>query len=93
MILFLNVIFTEQPPIPPFKDAGLERVYYGYDRGNLSSWDQIDIFKYSLASLAVAYPWSKVVLKITLEDKYLARKDELKDFIEYEFKFLNYDKI
>lgn len=85
MILFLNVIFTEQPPISPFPNANLNRVYYNYDRGNLSNPDQIDIFKYSLASLAVAYPWSKVILKISLEDKYTDRKTELQSFIESEF--------
>jgi len=89
MILFLNVIFTEQPPISPFSNANLNRVYYNYDRGNLSNPDQIDIFKYSLASLAIAYPWSKVILKISLEDKYTDRKNELQSFIESEFQGFN----
>ena len=86
MILLLNTIFTEQPPVPPFNNANLQRVYYKYNRGNLSDPDQIDIFKYSLASLAVAYPWSKVILKIELEGEYLIRKEELLNFIKDEFK-------
>jgi hypothetical protein len=91
MILLLNTIFTEESPIPPYPNANLQRVYYKYDRGNLQDYDQMDIFKYSLSSLSVAYPWSKVILKITLEGKYKERKQELEDYIKNEFK--NFDLI
>ena len=91
MILFLNIILTSNPPIPPYPSTNLTRVYYPYDRGLLPNYNQIDILKYSLASLAVAYPWSRVILKIKLENEYLDRKQELKNFIKKEFK--NFDLI
>jgi len=91
MILLLNTIFTEESPIPPYPNVNLQRVYYKYDRGNLQDYDQIDVFKYSLSSLSIAYSWSKVILKITLEGKYKERKQELEDYIKNEFK--NFDLI
>jgi len=91
MVLLLNTILTNNPPIPPYPDANLNRVYYSYDRGNLPNYDQMDVFKYSLASLAVAYPWSRVIIKVELENKYLDRKEELENFIKHEFK--NFDLI
>ena len=45
----------------------------------------------SLASLAVAYPWSKVILKIELDPIYKPRQQELEDFIKDEFQ--NFDLI
>jgi hypothetical protein len=86
MILFLNIILTDNPPISPYPNINLTRTYYSYDRGNLSKYDQLDIFKYSLSSLAVAYPWSRVIIKVTLENKYLKRKQELDEFIKQQFK-------
>lgn len=89
MILFLNVILTDNPPLPPYENANLQRVYYKYDRGNLLKEDQLDIFKYSLSSLSIAYNWSKVIINVELEGKYLKRKEELNNFIENEFKNFN----
>jgi hypothetical protein len=86
MILFLNTILTNNPPLSPYPNANLNRVYYKYNRGNLPDYNQMDIFKYSLASLAVAYPWSKVIIKVELENEYLDRKEELENFIKNEFK-------
>ena len=86
MILFLNTILTPNPPLPPFNDVNLQKVNYPYDRGNLPQYDQMDILKYSLSSLSVAYPWSRVILKIELEGEYLIRKEELLNFIKDEFK-------
>jgi hypothetical protein len=91
MILFLNTILTDNPPLPPYPNAGLNRVHYPYNRGNLSNYNQIEVFKYSLASLSIAYPWSRVIIKVKLENKYLDRKIELKNFIEDTFK--NFDLI
>jgi hypothetical protein len=89
MILFLNIILTDNPPKSPYENANLQRVYYKYNRGNLEKNNQVDIFKYSLASLAIAYPWSKVILKIQLEGSYLEQKDELEKYIKDEFNNFN----
>jgi hypothetical protein len=75
MILFCNTFITES------KLAGKGKVV----RGNLKSFSNFDIFKYSLASLAIAYDWSKVILKISLDDCYKDRQDELEQFIKDNF--------
>jgi hypothetical protein len=79
MILFCNTFITETPVNPN----------WGYKkdvpRKNLKSFSNFDIFKYSLASLAVAYDWSKVILKISLDDIYKHRQNELEEFIRAEF--------
>jgi len=80
MILFCNTFITETKPV-----IGKGFVF----RENLKSFSNFDIFKYSLASLAVAYPWSKVILKISLDDIYKSRQQELEDFIKSEFKDFN----
>jgi hypothetical protein len=83
MILFCNTFITEQPA----------KNNWNYQkqipRENLKSFSNFDIFKYSLASLAVAYPWSKVILKISLDNIYKSRQQELEDFIKIEFKDFN----
>ena len=83
MILFINTFITETPVNPN----------WGYknqlSRQNLKSFSNFDIFKYSLASLAVAYKWSKVILKISLDDIYKDRQDELEEFIKIEFEKFN----
>ena len=79
MILFCNTFITEAKPI------GKGNVV----RDNLKSFNNLDIFKYSLASLAIAYDWSKVILKITLDDCYKHRKDELEQFIKDNFSQFN----
>lgn len=80
MILFCNTFITETKP-----HIGKGFVF----RENLKSFSNFDIFKYSLASLAVAYPWSKVILKISLDDIYKSRQSELENFIKSEFKDFN----
>jgi hypothetical protein len=79
MILFINTFITETPVNPN----------WGYKkqlpRQNLKLFSNFDIFKYSLASLAVAYDWSKVILKISLDDIYKHRQQELEEFIRTEF--------
>jgi hypothetical protein len=79
MILFVNTFITNENP--NFK--------LSYQRGNLNTDDKLDIFKYSLASLAVAYDWSKVILKISLDDYYKHRQDELEQFIKGNFSQFN----
>ena len=80
MILFCNTFITEAKPI-----IGKGNVV----RDNLKSFNNFDIFKYSLASLAIAYDWSKVILKISLDDCYKHRKDELEQFIKDNFNQFN----
>ena len=80
MILFCNTFITEAKPI-----IGKGNVV----RDNLKSFNNFDIFKYSLASLAIAYDWSKVILKITLDDCYKHRQDELEQFIKDNFSQFN----
>jgi hypothetical protein len=79
MILFCNTLITESKPF------GKGNVV----RDNLKSFNNLDIFKYSLASLAVAYNWSKVILKISLDDCYKHRQDELEQFIQSNFNQFN----
>jgi len=79
MILFCNTFITEAKPF------GKGNVV----RDNLKSFNNLDIFKYSLASLAVAYDWSKVILKISLDDCYKHRQDELEQFIKDNFSQFN----
>lgn len=79
MILFCNTFITESKPF------GKGNVV----RDNLKSFNNLDIFKYSLASLAVAYDWSKVILKITLDDCYKHRQAELEQFIQSNFSQFN----
>lgn len=79
MILFCNTFITEAKPF------GKGNVV----RDNLKSFNNLDIFKYSLASLAIAYDWSKVILKISLDDCYKHRKDELEQFIKDNFSQFN----
>ena len=79
MILFCNTFITESKPF------GKGHVF----RGNLKSFSNFDIFKYSLASLSIAYDWSKVILKISLDDIYKHKQDELEEFIRKEFKNFN----
>ena len=83
MILFINTFITETPVNPN----------WGYKnklpRINLNTFSNFDIFKYSLASLAVAHDWSKVILKISLDDIYKHRQQELEEFIKTEFNKFN----
>ena len=48
MILFVNTLITDDKP----------KFSLNYVRGNLRNNDKLDIFKYSLTSLAIAYNWS-----------------------------------
>lgn len=77
MIYFCNTFITETKP----------KIGKGYlDRGNLRKFTNFDIFKYSLASVSKIYKWSKVILKIELDECYKHRQDELNQFIKQEFK-------
>tara|TARA_R110001592_G_scaffold171881_1_gene410313 strand:- start:1597 stop:2748 length:1152 start_codon:yes stop_codon:yes gene_type:complete len=91
MILLCNTFITETPPSVNGQLANGNWAQSPKYRENLKSFTNFDIFKYSLASLAVAYPWSKVILKIELDVVYQDRKQELEDFIKKEFKNFKID--
>lgn len=76
MVLLCNTFITETPP-----PLGKGFVY----RENLRNYSNFDIFKYSLASLASAYEWKKIILYISLDDMYKHRQQELAQFIYSEF--------
>ena len=77
MVLILNVYLTDTSGNP----------YSGITRGILPSYSKLDITKYSLASLAVAYVWTKAIINVELDAKLYSEHDreELKAFVEREF--------
>lgn len=76
MILLINVFVTDQRLSPHFK----------WERGTLPLNSRFDIFKYSLASFAEINRWSKVIINARLDENYVRRWDELKNFIHEIFK-------
>jgi len=78
MVLIFNVYLTDTSGNP----------YSGITRGILPSYSKLDITKYSLASLAVTYPWTKAIVNVELDKQIYNQqdKDELKSFVEREFK-------
>ena len=76
MVLLFNVFLT---PSPANSNLNLER-------GNLPSYSKVDITKYSLASLAVAYKWKRVILNIELGEEYLQEAAELERYVTDLFK-------
>ena len=77
MVLLFNVYIT------PSKG----NQFVVYDRGNLKSSSKLDITKYALSSLAVAYPWSKAIINIELDSNHYTQKDSdnIYNFIIKEF--------
>lgn len=67
MILFINVFITKN-----FATA--------YNRGRWGVEDRLDVFKYSLASMA-AIPWTKVIIHCQLDECYQDRRPELDNYI------------
>jgi len=82
MILFYNVFITNSLPV---NQAG-SKILPVKNRGNLRSSDNLDILKYSLASVSKIHNWSQVILFIKLDDEYHSRQEELTKFIHSEFK-------
>jgi hypothetical protein len=70
MVLLFNVFLT---PSPANSNLNLER-------GNLMSYSKVDVTKYSLASLAVAYKWKRVILNIELAEDYKQQAEELEQY-------------
>jgi hypothetical protein len=77
MVLIFNVYLTDSSGNP----------YSGITRGILPSYSKLDITKYSLASLAVAYSWTKAIINVELDPKLYSEQDreDLRAFIEKEF--------
>lgn len=76
MILFLNTIMTPAP---------LNRM----NRYLLPSSDWMDVFKYTLASLAII-PWSSTYIHVKYEPPYDRRQDELEQYIHALFPAVHY---
>lgn len=78
MILLFNVYIT------PSKG----NQFIVLDRGNLKSSNKLDITKYTLSSLSVAYPWSKVIINVELDSNQYSERDnkDIHNFIIKEFK-------
>lgn len=55
-----------------------------WDRGQLPKYDNFEIFKYTISSLAAVDRWSTAIFKIKYEH-YEARERELEDYIKQEF--------
>ena len=75
MVLLFNVFITNKSAT----GGQWESLGVGYDRGNLKTYNKLDILKYSLASYAVANPWKRVILNLELDPDYISldKKQEL----------------
>lgn len=79
-MIFLNNVYITNEGNPFGSQGGSV-----YDRGNLPNQDKLDIYMYSLASMAKAYPWKKAIIYYKLHEEYHDREQELIDFIRKEF--------
>jgi hypothetical protein len=84
MVLVFNIYITDKSSNGGTWEINGTR----QDRGNLPSFNKLDILKYCLSSLAVAYPWKRAIIKAELDTPYNTEKNlrELKEFIQNEFK-------
>ena len=78
-MIFLNNVYITNEQIP------VRGGVYGYDRGLFPHDDKLDVYKYSLASLAKAYPWTKAIIYCQLDETYKSRESELRAFVEEMF--------
>ena len=79
MILLYNVCIT-----PESSNFNLR-----YNRGLLSSFDKLDILKYSLSSLA-CIPWEEAIINIELSKYYKIFELSIKEYVENEFKNIKF---
>ena len=70
MILFFNVLVTPGDFI------------HRYNRGNLYTDDKVDVFKYSISSIAPIYDWSSVVIQYELDASYKHRRLEVDNYLK-----------
>ena len=82
MVLLFNVFITPSKGNPSII----------YDRGNLKPSSKLDITKYALSSLAVAYPWSRAIINVELDSNHYSKEDNknIHDFISKEFKDIEF---
>ena len=80
MTLLFNTYITDIP-------ANQFNTILRENRGNLESVANLDVVKYSLASLAKFYPWQNVIINIELDSKIYSEADNesLRDFVHTEF--------
>ena len=78
MVLIFNVYLTSTSGNP----------ISGITRGILPPCDKLDITKYSLASLAAAYSWSRAIINVELDPTVYSKEEEkkLEEFVRKEFK-------
>ena len=78
MVLLFNIYLTNTP--------GNSQTNL-FDRGTLPSHSKLDVTKYSLASLAVAYPWTRAIINIELDPVYYSIEDQknLEDYVNNTF--------
>ena len=78
MVLIFNVYLTDTSGNP----------HSGINRGLLPSFSKLNITKYSLASLAVAYSWTKAIINVELDPRLYTEADSiaLEEFVREEFK-------
>src|SRR5687768_16754782 len=69
MILFFNTYLTPTT------------LKHTYNRGLLHTDNKVDIFKYSLESIAPIYNWSQVIIQFELAPEFQDRYEELTKFI------------
>jgi hypothetical protein len=84
MILLVNTFITNASSTGgAWEAAGIKQ-----DRGNLNKDNKIDVLKYTLSSLAMMYPWKRVIIKVQLDTDYNTEenKNNLENFIREEFK-------
>ena len=74
MILLYNVYIAKEPRIPGI-----------FFRGLYNNSSQLDVFKYSLCSVANIYNWSKIIINVELDDYFNDKKDELFNYIKLLF--------
>jgi hypothetical protein len=84
MVLLINCFITNQSAT----GGNWERLGIKQDRGNLKQDNKINILKYSLSSFASAYPWTKAIIKIKLDNNFSSEeiKLDLEEYVRKEFK-------
>jgi hypothetical protein len=90
MVLLINCFITNQSSTGGVWEKLRSQGHIGVtmDRGNLKSFDKIDILKYTLASYSKCYPWKRAIIKIQLDEEYNSKenKDSIELFVREEFK-------
>jgi hypothetical protein len=76
MVLVFNVYLTSAPANPSLH----------LDRGLLPNYSKADVAKYSLASLAEAYPWKRAIVNVEFESSTDEEMLELKEYVYSLFK-------